>query len=58
MQQAQEAFQPRDPFWDPWDDPPFGEGGFPQEAMGEENPGQDNREAGVRQQGQDPFDDW
>jgi len=55
MQQAQEAFQPLDPFWDPWDDPPFG---FPQEAAGGENPGQDYREAGVRQQGQDPFDEW
>jgi len=58
MQQAQEAFQPRDPFWDPWDDPPFGEGGFPQETAGGENPGQGYREAAVRQQRQDPFDEW
>jgi len=58
MQQAQEMFQPQDPFWDPWDEPPFGEGGYPQEAMGEESSGRDHREAGVRQQGQDPFDEW
>lgn len=59
-QQAQEAFQPRDPFWDPWDVLLFDEAGFHHPpGTDDANPGQEDQEAEGRPQGRDPFfDEW
>ena len=58
-QQTQEAFQPRDPFWDPWDVPLFDEAGFQPPGTGDANPDQEDQEAEGRPQGRDPFfDEW